>query len=105
MKQQLLNNLHRVAALLLVCLCSSVSAKDDFTSIDLTFTPTGDATTLESVTITNLSHTEIEPITINGTDVLRLVSPETITPIESIEEAKGIAQPILTPNPSLDLYY
>ena len=101
MKQQLLNNLHRVAALLLVCLCSSVSAKDDFTSIDLTFTPTGDATTLESVTITNLSHTEIEPITINGTDVLRLVSPETITPIESIEEAKGIAQPILTPNPSL----
>lgn len=74
---------------------------DDFASIDLTFTAVGDTNTVETVTVTNISHPEIEPITINGTDILRLVSADIYTPIESIEEAKGIAQPILTPNPAM----
>ena len=103
MKHQLLINLHRVAIMLLVALSFTLSlqAQDDFASIDLTFTAIGDAQTVESVTVTNISHPEIEPITMSGTDVLRLVSSDVITPIENIKEAKGIAQPILTPNPSM----
>lgn len=98
MKQRFTSTL---AAMLLVALCFPVMAKDDFPSIDLTFTAVGDTSVVESVTVTNLSNTKVEPITISGTDILRLVSADVITPIESIEEAKGIAQPILTPNPSM----
>ena len=40
--------------------------------IDLTFSARGEAPTVESVTVTNLTHTDIPAVTLNGTATLRL---------------------------------
>ncbi len=36
-------------------------------AIDLTFSAAGEAKTVESVTVTNLTHTDIAPLTLKGT--------------------------------------
>ena len=70
--------------------------------IDITFAARGEATAVSEVTVTNLSDPSIAPVTLNGTDILRLVDPSSIpTAIESIAVAEGVTRPILTPNPSM----
>lgn len=71
------------------------------TPIDITFAGRGEATTVESVTVTNLSDPDIEPVTLSGTDILRLVD-SSIDPegIENVEWIEAVSRPILTPNPS-----
>ena len=70
--------------------------------IDITFSPDGEGSTVETVTVTNLTHTDITPVTLNGTDILRLVDPNAVaTAIENVRETVSITQPILTPNPSM----
>ena len=102
MKQNLLNNVWLLAAMLFVALCPPVAAQEEEKSpIEFTFAGRGDSKIVESVTVTNLTHPEIEPLTLSGTDILYLADKETITPIESVQERVSITQPILTPNPSL----
>ena len=98
MEQRLHKSL-RLAATLLVALCAS-SAGAFSGSIDLTFAGRGESTSVQKVTVTNLMHPEMAPVTLNGTDILRLADEETVTPIESVEETQVISEPILTPNPS-----
>ena len=91
-----------LAGLLLVALSLPATAwAEEESVIELTFAGRGESSNVESVTVTNLSHPEIAPVTLSGTDILCLADEETITPIESVQESKGISQPILTPNPSL----
>ena len=97
--QKLLHKSLRLAATLLVALCAS-SAGAFSGSIDLTFAGRGESTSVQKVTVTNLMHPEMAPVTLNGTDILRLADEETVTPIESVEETQVISEPILTPNPS-----
>ena len=95
-----------LAALLLPCsLRAQSAAADDSESapIYITFAPDGEATTVESVTVTNLSYPDIEPVTLSGTDILLLAKnfdDDDPTAIGGALDA-GIAEPILTPNPSL----
>ena len=70
--------------------------------IDITFAARGEATAVDEVTVTNLSDPSIAPVTLNGTDILRLVDPSSIpTAIENIQVVEGVTKPILTPNPSM----
>ncbi len=70
--------------------------------IDITFAARGEATAVSEVTVTNLSDPSIAPVTLSGTDILRLVDPSSIpTVIESIAVGDGLTRPILTPNPSM----
>ena len=98
MKQHL-HKSRRLTVALLVALFTS-TAWAEFTPIDLTFSGRGESANVQKVTVTNLSHPEIAPVTLSGTDILRLADEETITPIESVEETKVISEPILTPNPA-----
>ncbi|MBQ9169252.1 MAG: T9SS type A sorting domain-containing protein [Bacteroidaceae bacterium] len=101
MKNFTLTNLRRQAAMLLALLCLPVMAQEELSYIDLTFAGRGESTTVESVTVTNLSRSDVAPVTLSGTDILRLADAETITPVERIAESIGIVQPILTPNPAM----
>ena len=85
---------------MLITLCTSTMWGESF-PIDLTFSGRGESTDVQKVTVTNLSHPEIAPVTLSGADILRLADEETITPIERIEETKVLSEPILTPNPAL----
>ena len=70
--------------------------------IDITFAARGEATAVDEVTVTNLSDPSIAPVTLSGTDILRLVDPSSMpTAIESIQVVEGVTKPILTPNPSM----
>lgn len=96
-----INMLSRALQMLLVALCAPATAwADESSLLKFTFAGTGDSDIVESVTVTNLSRPDLVPVTLNGTDILYLGDEETITPIENVEEAIGITQPILTPNPS-----
>lgn len=99
MKHNLLKG-RRLTAAMLITLCTSTMWGESF-PIDLTFSGRGESTDVQKVTVTNLSHPEIAPVTLSGTDILRLADEETITPIEHVEEAKVLSEPILTPNPAL----
>ncbi len=101
MKNSTLTQLRRQAAMMLALLCLPVMAQEELSYIDLTFAGRGESTTVESVTVTNLSRPDVAPVTLSGTDILRLADAETITPVERIAESIGIAQPILTPNPAM----
>ena len=101
MKNFTLTQLRRLSAMLLALLCLPVLAQEELSYIDLTFAGRGESTTVESVTVTNLSRPDVAPVTLSGTDILRLANAETITPVERIAESIGIAQPILTPNPAM----
>ena len=68
--------------------------------IDITFASRGDASKVDKVTVTNLTHPEVAAVTLNGTDILRLFDPNTSDAIKGIEESTAITQPILTPNPA-----
>ena len=68
--------------------------------IDLTFACRGDASRVDKVTVTNLTHPDIESVTLNGTDILRLLDPNNSDAIENIELGTALTQPILTPNPA-----
>ena len=94
--------LSRAGKTLLVALCVSATAwAQEAPVIELTFAGRGDSDIVESVTVTNLTHPDIAPVTLSGTDILCLADEETITPVESVQEYIGIAQPILTPNPAM----
>ena len=99
MKHNLLKG-RRLTAAMLITLCTSTMWGESF-PIDLTFSGRGESTDVQKVTVTNLSHPEIAPVTLSGTDILRLADEETITPIEHVEETKVLSEPILTPNPAL----
>ena len=79
MKQKLHYSL-RLTATLLVALCAS-SAWGESSPIELTFPGRGESTSVESVTVTNLTHPEIAPVTLSGTDILCLADEETIKQI------------------------
>lgn len=79
-------------------LISRVWAYEAF-PIDITFAAEGQSQKVESVIVTNLTHTEIDPLTLNGTDILRLTD-SIVTGVEDIQSL-AIAEPILTPNPSM----
>ncbi len=98
MEQRLHKSL-RLAATLLVALSASTVWGYSF-PIDLTFAGRGEATKVDKVTVTNLSQPGLAPVTLNGTDILRLVDPNDPDAIESTEELQVISEPILTPNPS-----
>ena len=98
MEQRLHKSL-RLAATLLVALCAS-SAGAFSGSIDLTFAGRGESSTVNKVVVTNISKPGLAPVTLNGTDILRLVDPDDPDAIESTEELQVISEPILTPNPS-----
>ncbi len=98
MEQRLHKSL-RLAATLLVALCAS-SAGAFSGSIDLTFAGRGESSTVNKVIVTNISKPASAPVTLNGTDILRLVDPDDPDAIESTEELQVISEPILTPNPS-----
>ena len=57
-------------AMLLAALCFPVMAQEELKVINLTFAGRGESDVVESVTVTNLSHPEIEPVTMSGTDIL-----------------------------------
>lgn len=101
MKNSTLTQLRRQATMMLALMCLPVVAQEELSYIDLTFAGRGESTTVESVTVTNLSRPDVAPVTLSGTDILRLADAETITPVERIAESIGIAQPILTPNPAM----
>ena len=71
--------------------------------IYLTFAGDGESSTVESVTVTNLTHTNVEPVTLSGTDILLLSEKEDDDPtaIGNVQQNPGLAEPILTPNPSM----
>ncbi|MBR3634062.1 MAG: T9SS type A sorting domain-containing protein, partial [Bacteroidaceae bacterium] len=96
-----------LAALLLPCTLRAQSATEaddpESSQIYITFAPDGEATTVESVKVTNLSYPDIEPVTLSGTDILLLAKnfdDDDPTAIGGALDA-GIAEPILTPNPSM----
>ena len=97
--EQQLHTSARLAATLLFALCAS-SAGAYSGSIDLTFAGRGESSTVNKVVVTNLSKPDSAPVTLNGTDILRLVDPDDPDAIESTEELQVISEPILTPNPS-----
>ena len=98
MKQQLHKSLRLAATLLIALNASSVWGSYP---IDITFSAEGESTNVQSVTVTNLTQTAISPVTLSGTDILRLVDPDDPDAIEGTEELKVVTQPILTPNPSM----
>ena len=98
MEQRLHKSL-RLAATLLVALSASTVWGYSF-PIDITFAGRGEATKVDKVTVTNLTQPGLAPVTLNGTDILRLVDPNDPDAIESTEELQVISEPILTPNPS-----
>ena len=54
------------------------------------------------MTVSNLTHTDIAPLTLSGTDILRLSDPSAVaTAIDGVQQTMAITQPILTPNPSM----
>ena len=70
--------------------------------IDITFAARGEASVVGEVTVTNLSNPDIAPVTLQGTDILRLVDSSSIpTAIENIAVGEAVTKPILTPNPSM----
>lgn len=90
----------RAALMLLAAVCTIVMSATP--AIDITFSAEGESSDVESVTVTNLTHTDIEPVTLTGTDILRLMDPAEIqTAIDGVGETKTVTQPILTPNPSM----
>ncbi|MBP5339860.1 MAG: dockerin type I repeat-containing protein [Prevotella sp.] len=44
--------------------------------IDITFSARGEASNVETVTVTNLTHTDIKEVTLSGTAVLQLIDPD-----------------------------
>ena len=63
----------RAALLLLVAMLTTAPTAFAADVIELTFAGRGDATTVESVTVTNLTHPDIAPVTLSGSATLRLV--------------------------------
>ena len=49
-----------------------LTAEAASSTIDITFKGSGEATTVQSVTVTNLTHTDIAPVTLSGSYILRL---------------------------------
>ena len=66
-------HLLRAAMTLLVTVLTTLTAAGAADVIDLTFAGRGDATTAESVTVTNLTHPDIAPVTLSGSATLRLI--------------------------------
>lgn len=98
--QKLLHKSLRLATTMFAVLCAS-TAWGEFIPINLTFSGRGESSYVQSVTVTNLTHPEIDAVTLSGTNILCLADPSDMqTPIESVEELKVISEPILTPNPS-----
>ena len=58
---------------LLVTVLTTVTTASAADVIELTFAGRGDATTAESVTVTNLTHPDIAPVTLSGSATLRLI--------------------------------
>ncbi|MBQ3631100.1 MAG: hypothetical protein II949_07655 [Prevotella sp.] len=63
----------RAALMLLVSMLTTATSAGAADVIDLTFAGRGDATTVESVTVTNLTHPDIAPVTLSGSATLRLI--------------------------------
>ena len=100
MEQRLHKSL-RLAATLLVALSAS-SVWGEKAPIDLTFSAEGESSNVQSVVVSNLTHPDIGAVALSGTSILRLVDAEDYqTLIESVEEAKVISEPIITPNPAV----
>ena len=100
MEQRLHKSL-RLAATLLFALCAS-SVWGEKAPIDLTFSAEGESSNVQSVVVSNLTHPDIGAVALSGTSILRLVDAEDYqTLIESVEEAKVISEPIITPNPAV----
>ncbi len=66
-------HLLRAAMTLLVTVLTTLTAAGAADVIDLTFAGRGDATTAESVTVTNLTNPDIAPVTLSGSATLRLI--------------------------------
>ena len=49
-----------------------LTAEAASSTIDITFKGSGEATTVQSVTVTNLTHTDIAPVTLSGSYILSL---------------------------------
>ena len=97
-----MRNFHLLTAVIAALFLPSTLWAEVDSPIDITFSASGEATTVETVTVTNLTHTDIAAVTLNGTDILRLVDPNAAaTAIESVQQTLTITQPILTPNPSM----
>ncbi len=58
---------------LLVTVLTTVTTASAADVIELTFAGRGEATTADQVTVTNLTHTDIAPVTLSGSATLRLV--------------------------------
>lgn len=99
MKQKLHKSLRLTATLLVALSASSVWAYSG--SIDLTFAGRGESSMVDKVTVTNITQPGSVPVTLSGTDILRLVDPNDPDAIESTEELKVVTEPILTPNPAM----
>ena len=70
--------------------------------IYITFAGRGEASTVDEVTVTNVSQPEVEPVTLSGTDILLLAdNSEDATAIQNALQQAGLEEPILTPNPSM----
>ena len=63
----------RAALMLLVSVLTTVTTAGAADVIDLTFAGRGEATSVESVTVTNLTHTDTAPVTLSGSATLRLI--------------------------------
>ena len=99
--EQQLHKSTRLAATLLFALCAS-SVWGEKAPIDLTFSAEGESSNVQSVVVSNLTHPDIGAVALSGTSILRLVDAEDYqTLIESVEEAKVISEPIITPNPAV----
>ena len=97
-----MKNFYLLAATLAALLFPQTMLGEVNFPIDITFAARGEATTVDEVTVTNLSDPDIAPVTLSGTDILRLVDPSSIpTAIENIQVVEGVTKPILTPNPSM----
>lgn len=78
----------------------SLKPLDVDAAIELTFTARGDATTVETVEVENL--TRGVSVSLKGTDILVLQKPSSSSSVQTVENAIIYTEPKIYPNPAYD---
>ena len=88
----------RAVMVLLVAVFTTSTAIGAAKPIDLTFTGTGSSSTVESVTVTNLTHTDIAAVTLSGTATLRLKDVNFLEGDVNLDKQVGIGDIVAITN-------
>ncbi|MBO4593212.1 MAG: T9SS type A sorting domain-containing protein [Bacteroidaceae bacterium] len=89
-------------AVIMMAIAVNAQTTASTSPLRITFAGRGEATTVDQVTVTNVSQPEVEPVTLSGTDILLLAdNSEDLTALQNALQEEGLGEPILTPNPSM----